>query len=498
MKKSFTISSLTALAAFCLCMTAQAQGPLVVSDKDDYAPGETAMFQAAGFQPNELLDFSVAIQDENGGWVPDIAWADVPADASGGAEVDYVVPQTWADKTLQLTVMGLSSGLVATTTFTDSVTSVTVTHVNGVAVTSLPVVITSLPAMLTVTFDYETSISGATTADLDLLTAPSAISNTGVSIPAGTHTGQTISVTIPSGTTNQTANVKVTVHNSDGGGANNKNDVVNQAVTIAVPTPTPTTTATPTATPNSTPVITCASAASPTPTPVPLGQIVGCLTNNVLGTSVDVTYSVSQTGPKDFDIIATFSSAGNPTMTFATVHDEDGNLQAANIGLNPSTETLMFTGPGFNTQAFSTTITAMDDLGASAMESCGGNATAQVIYGNLTFLPPLDGQRNTKVKRGSGVPVKFTLMDGCGNFITTGEHHIDVVYASGSAPNGDPTVDDAGASAGDPGDTFRYSTDDMLWIFNLKTNNSYYIGNSYWINANLDDGTTRQVQISIK
>ncbi len=102
------------------------------------------------------------------------------------------------------------------------------------------------------------------------------------------------------------------------------------------------------------------------------------------------------------------------------------------------------------------------------------------------------------MKRGSGVPVKFTLMDGCGNSITTGEHHIDVVYASGSARNGDPTVDDASASAGDPGDTFRYSTDDMLWIFNLKTNNSYYIGNSYWINANLDDGTTRQVQISIK
>ena len=34
------------------------------------------MFSAAGFQPNELLDFSVAVQDDQGLWVPDIAWAE--------------------------------------------------------------------------------------------------------------------------------------------------------------------------------------------------------------------------------------------------------------------------------------------------------------------------------------------------------------------------------------------------------------------------------------
>ncbi len=73
MKKSFIISSLTTLAAFCLCITEQAQGPVVVSDKDDYSPGETAMFSTTGFQPTELLDFSIAVADENGLWVPDIA-----------------------------------------------------------------------------------------------------------------------------------------------------------------------------------------------------------------------------------------------------------------------------------------------------------------------------------------------------------------------------------------------------------------------------------------
>ena len=57
--------------------------------------------------------------DDTGLWVPDVAWADTPADESGNANIDYVVPETWLDKTLQLTAMGLSSGLIATTTFTD-------------------------------------------------------------------------------------------------------------------------------------------------------------------------------------------------------------------------------------------------------------------------------------------------------------------------------------------------------------------------------------------
>ena len=91
MKKSFIITSLTALAAFCLCVAAQAQGPIVVSDKDDYSPGETAMFQQPAFSRTSswiLASLSPTITATS---VPDIAWADVPADASGDAEVDYVV-----------------------------------------------------------------------------------------------------------------------------------------------------------------------------------------------------------------------------------------------------------------------------------------------------------------------------------------------------------------------------------------------------------------------
>ena len=86
------ITSMAAFAALCFSLTAQAQGPVVVSDKDDYSPGEIALFSTTGFVPGELLDFSVAVGGDDGTWVPDIAWTDIPADNSGNAEVDYVVP----------------------------------------------------------------------------------------------------------------------------------------------------------------------------------------------------------------------------------------------------------------------------------------------------------------------------------------------------------------------------------------------------------------------
>jgi hypothetical protein len=62
---------------------------------------------------------------------------------------------------------------------------------------------------------------------------------------------------------------------------------------------------------------------------------------------------------------------------------------------------------------------------------------------------------------------------------------------------GDPTVDDAGLS-GDNGDNFRYDATGMQWIFNLKTDTTYHVGDSYQITASLDDGTTHNASSSIK
>jgi hypothetical protein len=195
MKKTFIITSMAAFAALCFSITAQAQGPVVVSDKDDYSPGETAMFSAAGFQPNELLDFSVAVQDENGLWVPDIAWADVPADASGGAEVDYIVPEGWLGKTLQLTVMGLTSGLMAQTTFTDSVITLSLNS----PTTGTPVIVTTAGGSITANISYTTSgpPNGDNKANVHF--SVDATPTNGYNGQANNATNVNYSVTVPAG-----------------------------------------------------------------------------------------------------------------------------------------------------------------------------------------------------------------------------------------------------------------------------------------------------------
>jgi hypothetical protein len=483
---------MAALAVLCTCLTAQAQGPMVVTDKDDYAPGETALFSATGFQPFELLDFSIAVADDNGLWIPDVAWADLPADASGAAEIEYVVPETWLDKTLQLTALGLTSGLMATTTFTDH-SPHPVRNVNfatsglGVA-TSITItgsrntpggthLVTAFPAV-TFTSPGPSANTGSAASDPGTsFTGTWTYSGFPVSVPAVGGTYDLVSVTDPDGT-----------FPCSSGSCFPKSFTT--PIGAGTSTVTGTYVFTPTPPANLPPVVT------PVNGDVDLGQIVGCLDGNGgFGTSVSVVYSVSQVNANNFNVYATFNG-GNQTL-IATVNDPDGNLQAVNIVANPASDTLTFTGPGTDTQTYSTSVKATDDDNASDTEACGGDATVQVTYNFNGFFSPLSMSATTKVKRGSGVPVKFSITDCIGTPITTGNHTIDVQFVSGVVPAGDPTVDDAGMS-GDEGINFRYDPTGMQWIYNLKTNNTYVVGDTYKIIATLDDETTHEALISIK
>jgi hypothetical protein len=92
----------------------------LVSDKDDYAPGETAYLLGSGFLPAEDIDLSISIDDPAINFhVSDYEWAQFPADESGGFLVEYLVPDEAADKFLTATALGLSSGRIAIATFTD-------------------------------------------------------------------------------------------------------------------------------------------------------------------------------------------------------------------------------------------------------------------------------------------------------------------------------------------------------------------------------------------
>ena len=279
------------------------------------------------------------------------------------------------------------------------------------------------------------------------------------------------------------------------------------------PTPTPSATEAPSATPtptacvNQSPVIHCAS---PTPS-VDLGKAVGCLVNGGFSHDFPVTYSTDPANGIGLSVTvkATFTlpnpSATPVTVDVATVDDPDGD--SVTVTLSSGTDPVTISGPGSGTSNFSVAIHAVDNstcpMNNTADSTCGGTATADIVY-HVAYLPPLDGQRNCKVKQGSTVPVKIRLTDCNGVAITPDNIPGDrptldmVKYLSGSAPTGEPTVDNAGNS----GDTcnpicyFRWSpAPDLFWIFNLQTNSGYYVGNSYEIWPSPVDGPT---YISIK
>jgi hypothetical protein len=223
-------------------------GATLTSDKPDYEPGEVAVLTGAGFWPGEVVDVSISVDDpETNTHIGDYAWTDVYADADGGFIVWYTVPEEAAGMTLTATAMGLSSALVATVSFTDSVSSVGITSPTGAS----PVTITSLPANVTITFDYSTSSGGTTTGEASVQGTP-AVPVT-KSLAPGSGKSDSIVVAVPAITANGSYTVKVTVTNNFGTGANNKTDTKSNAVIINVPLDTtpPVTTAALSGTPGS-------------------------------------------------------------------------------------------------------------------------------------------------------------------------------------------------------------------------------------------------------
>jgi hypothetical protein len=230
---------------------------------------------------------------------------------------------------------------------------------------------------------------------------------------------------------------------------------------------------------------------------VDLGELTGCLDNGDFSASVNVSYAFA-----DGMVTATISTpSGDVEVDVATVTDPDGDPLTVDVS-GPTS--LTFVGPGADSVAASVDIDADDGTAPVVSETCGFTAEASVVYDFGGFQPPLSETSSTCVKRGRGIPVKFRLYDCAGNEICTdldgGAHVIDVIYCQGAAPDGEVLVEDAGSS-NDDGLEFRYSGEcgvDGNWIFNLKTNDTYYLNSTYKIIAELNDGTTHEVHISIK
>ncbi len=196
--------------------------PTVKTDQSDYAPGTTVNITGSGFKPGENVTLALVespLLDTHPAMT-------AVADANGNISNSQFVPDAYdLNVKFYLTAVGGESGVVAANAFTDSVTNVTIKSVTPTTT------ITALPASVTVNFDYSTSTTGTTTGQADIL---GTILTNSKSLTPGTGS-DSITINVPAGTANGTYNVKVTVTNSTGTGANNKNDQSNGAVVINVP-----------------------------------------------------------------------------------------------------------------------------------------------------------------------------------------------------------------------------------------------------------------------
>ncbi len=109
----------------CCCLfspsafAATVSATIVETDTSDYAPGDSVIIKGNGFAPLEQISVEITnilnpgVGDSDGPWY---VWAD----ASGNFETHWIVPNEAVDQSFLLTAIGLTSGIVATTTFTDA------------------------------------------------------------------------------------------------------------------------------------------------------------------------------------------------------------------------------------------------------------------------------------------------------------------------------------------------------------------------------------------
>jgi hypothetical protein len=92
----------------------------VTADKFDYPPGSTVQISGTGFQAGETVQLQVLNITDCSDTGPEYDPWTINADANGNFKTTWYVTANEANMTLQLMAMGLTSDLIAQTTFTDS------------------------------------------------------------------------------------------------------------------------------------------------------------------------------------------------------------------------------------------------------------------------------------------------------------------------------------------------------------------------------------------
>ena len=210
------------------------------------------------------------------------------------------------------------------------------------------------------------------------------------------------------------------------------------------------------------------------------GTTVTCSATSAGGTSSEsVTIKLDKTAPV---IVLNSPSARN--YTFKQDILADWNVSDALSGIEISSGTVA-SGEKINVAtlgAKSFSVTATDVAGNTSTEVVNYNV---VGYNFIGFAAPITLSKN--FKKGSTLPVKFTLTDVFGNKVSNG---IANLWLNGDGKKG------ASKGGANTGNLFRYDSAAGQYIFNLGTDTlKLGINTVYEV---LDDGSTQSVQVVVK
>ncbi len=126
------IITLSALAFLGSAFATPANAAEVFTDKLDYPPGDNVIITGIDFNTSETVTVRITHLDGGTPATSDYDPWDVIANSFGNFETIWVVPEDAVGETLLVTATGLTSGLIATTTFTDATTLLYLTYDNPI------------------------------------------------------------------------------------------------------------------------------------------------------------------------------------------------------------------------------------------------------------------------------------------------------------------------------------------------------------------------------
>lgn len=241
--------------------------------------------------------------------------------------------------------------------------------------------------------------------------------------------------------------------------------------------------------------------------------------NNVLGSTATVnvtaplgvnTYTLKVTDPGGLFSTATTNvtvedttppvlalSTSNIVVTLPTASATGATVDLAGIASASDTcdpsPTIANNAPAlFPIGSTTVTLTATDHSGNSSQQQL----TVQVVYDFTGYFMPLLNNGQAVFKAGRTIPVKFQLTAADGTIVSNATATLQVAMVSGAITGTIDFTDATASGDSNTGNLFRFDADSGQYIYNLSTQ-GYSVG-TYLIRTTLNDGTTHDVQFSLK